>query len=466
MTSKIGSAERPTEPSERSVPALLVLIVLLSLATYGAFSSSVPIMFVSALVGACVLPRNSLPPMALWLVVLLPVSVMTIPTPLSKYFSPAVLVIAIWAIRLAVGQRALLLRVPLRGWLIIPPLFLLLFVSALGSGRTDLTMAWVAVLTLCVVAPAILGQIATEDIWPGLLWAFAGIGIFLGLLSAAEFFLDFNPWASLIRYDISSQTWSTFRARASLGHPLTMSTAASVTLVACLFPGGDKRLWWQWAGAFGALVAVILSVSRSSVFAIGIAAVVGLFAVRASSRAVAQGKRSRWGSLFLAGGLISVVAFSPLLARRSDSSEGLGSAEYRSDILRKALDLITDHPLVGYGPGTSYVVYAQHYASSIRIGRLENSVLQLIISIGIPASLLSLIGLGIMIGIALKRSRPGVAAGMVAFFVTIAGYNALDVNPALLAFVAPLIYCAMMPITDVTATANAYSLVHSSGRRS
>src|SRR5262249_16599119 len=144
MSSRLASAEKPTTAaSVWSAPTILLLISTLAFATFGAFVTSLPTMLASAVLGACLLPRNALPALALWLLVLIPLGVMDIPTVLGRYFTPAVLVIALWMFRVAFAQRMTqLLRVPIRGWLIIVPFFVLLFASAFVSERIDLTLAW------------------------------------------------------------------------------------------------------------------------------------------------------------------------------------------------------------------------------------------------------------------------------------------------------------------------------------
>jgi hypothetical protein len=424
-----------------SASAILLLIGTLALALYGAFVSSLLTMFASAVIGACLLPRNALPALALWLLVLIPVPFMDSPRLLGQYFTPTVLVIAIWMIRLALAQRmTLLLRMPIRGWLIIAPFFVLLLASALGSERIDLTLAWVAVVIVCVVAPALLGQISLDDVWPTVRWTFAGIGLFLGVLAAADFFIHFNPWTGLFRYVVRNETWSVFRTKTSLGHPLTTSTVASVALGVCLFPSGGIRRWPYWICAVGALVALILSVSRASVFAVGFAAIIGALSAHPSTRqSVARG-RVRLISVLIAAALSAAVAWSPLLRRRNEASEAISSAANRSNTLDNAMNLIAERPMLGFGPGTSPEVYSARYHEP-----LESSAFQLLVSMGIPAFLFFSVGLGIIVTVAMRRSRAGVAAGIAAFYVSAIGFNIVDVSPAFLALTAPLIACAVMP---------------------
>ncbi len=451
MTSRLRNSENTTKAPMWSATSVLLLIGTLAVALYGAFTSSMVTIFACAAVGACILPRHTLPALALWLLVLIPIAVICSNAAQQVFFAGSACHRDLDD-PTRVGPTHPPSSMPTRGWLIVAPFFVLLFVSALGSQRIDLTLAWLAVLIVCVVAPALLGQISHDDVWPTVRWTFAGIGIFLGVLAAAEFLFHFNPWTVLIRYDRSDQIWSVFRARASLGHPLTMSTVASTALAVSVFPSGDIRRWPYWVGTGGALVAVVLSVSRASIFAVASAAIIGMFSARAIAKKSPGHGKGRLSALLLTAPVVAAIAFSPLLTRRSESSEGLGSAAYRSDILDKAMTLIAHRPIFGFGPGTSYVVFAEHFASFYHIGRLENSALQLVISIGIPASLLFFVGLCLIIAVALRRSRAGVAAGIAAFFVTIVAQR-LDANPSILALIAPLILCAVEATTDTSAVA-------------
>jgi hypothetical protein len=424
-----------------STPTIVFLIGTLALALCGVFVSSVPTMYASVLIGAWLMPRNVLPVAALWLLVLLPVAYMNIPPVLGRCFTPAVLVIAIWMIRLALAQgMTLLLRMPIRGWLIVAPFLVLLFASALSSERIDLTLAWVAVLIICVVAPALIGQISLDNVLPTVRANFAGIGLFLGVLAAADFFIHFNPWAELVRDDLRIHMWTVFRTKTSLGHPLTTAMVASVALAVCLFPSGATRRWPYWICAVGALVAVVLSVSRGSVFAVGVAAVIGvLSALPRTGQPVARG-RGRLISALIAATLFAAAAWSPLLREYNESLGGVSSAALRSSVFDNAMKLIAERPMLGFGPGVSPVVYLDRYN-----GSLENSALQLVLSMGIPAFLFVLVGFGVVVAVAMMRSRGGVAAGIVAFLVSATGFNVVDNVPPMLALIAPLIVCAVMP---------------------
>lgn len=457
------SSEESPNGSVWSAATVLLLLAVLALAMAGMWVSSIPVLGLSALMGSVLLPRNALPSTALWMAILLPLNFTGVPKVAGAFFTPAVIVVAVWLVRVAIAERATTLRV-VRGWSIVVPLVVLLGISALvnmGGTQSSIVIpmeggrsfAWISVLLVCGVAPAMLGQTSRDDVWSPIQSTFAGIGVFLGSLALLEFVFNVNPWFSLYEQYIQQTVWSVFRAMTSMGHPLVTSTIASVALSVCLFPSGEVRRSWYWFGAGGALVALVLSVSRSGVYAIGLAGLVGILAARSKSKHVLS--KDKVGLLLLGAIPFGAVAFSPLLTQRSASSEGADSANYRFDMTEKALRLITERPWLGYGPGTSNWVYTETYMGlHSGVARLENSLLQGFVSTGIPAAVLMFAGVIFVVWLAVRRARPSVAAGITAFFVSIAGYNALEADTALLAIIAPLIFLAVMPTDEGAETSD------------
>lgn len=392
------------------------------------------------LAGMFFVPSNALPAIALWLLVLVPVGYMDVPRMIGRYASPAVLIIAIWMIRVAFeGRSDSSPTRKLRGWPIVLPLFGLLIVSTIASGVDPArSVAWIAVFSICVVAPAMVAQTSYDDAWRTVRPTFAGIGLFLGVLAAVEYFAHLNPWTGLFRADVLQQEFSFVRAKTSLGHPLITSAVASVALAVSVFPSHRGRQWPYWICAAGALVAVILSVSRGGAIALAFASAVGVLALFRGRAQSGGRKRHRIVSVLLAAAFLVSIIWSPLLNERSQTSGARKSTEYRFEILWNTITIVSDSPLLGLGPGASDVVYIGMYGWSI-----ESSALQLLLSVGIPAFLLFLLGLVLVVRLAMRRSRAGVAAGIVAFFAAISGYNAINSNPAMLALVAPLIFCAV-----------------------
>lgn len=428
----------PTVGISLGVSAIVVALV-------GVWVSSEVMMIAGGALGLAatlVLPRNALPAAALWILVLLPVGYMDIGRAVGRYFTPSVLIIGVWVFRLAFAQRMVpLLRLPVRGWFIVLPIVSLLLISTLLSElHIGWSLAWMAVFVMCVIAPALLSQISEDDLWPTVRLTFAAIGLFLGALALVDFLFQFNPWTSLYRYDVSMRTWAVFRTQTSLGHPLMTSMVGCVAFAVSVFPHGKGRQWPFWVCAAGALLAVVLSVSRTGIPALFMAIIIGALSMLAGSTRSELREKARITSMLIAAGLAALVVASPLLSARNESSGAITSAAYRQLLLDRAAELVSDRPLLGSGPGTSSLVYVEEYG-----GVLENSYVQLMISIGLPAALLFLAGIGAVVLTAMRRSRAGAAAGLVAFFVSVAGFNALDSNPAVMALIAPLIYCALVP---------------------
>jgi O-antigen ligase len=420
-------------------------IFLLLLALVGMLVSPLVAVFAFVAIGAVVLflvPRDAVPAVALWLLVLVPVGYMDLPRTIGRYATPAVAIMAIWMIRVAFAQRTNLSpRLATRGWLIVVPFFGLLLASTFFSEvDTARSLAWIAVLSICVVTPALLGQTSLDDAWPTVRWTFAGIGLFLGVLAIVEYFFHWNPWTALFRSVVNEQAFSFVRTKTSLGHPLITSTVASVALVVCVFSSGKGRQWPYWICAAGALIAVILSVSRGGAIAVAFAVIIGMISFLSRTGQYGGRRRGRLISVLLAATFLASIAWSPLLSERIQTSGARRSADYRFTILENSVNIVADSPILGVGPGTSEVVYTGLYSWGI-----ESSALQLIVSIGIPAFLFFSLGIGVVVGVAMRRSRAAVAAGIVAFFVAITGFNAVNSNPALLALATPLIFCAVVP---------------------
>lgn len=429
-----------TTASAQSPAGALLLLGALLPGAYGVAMWSMPALLAGAVIGVVglfLLPRNALPALALWVLVLFPIAYMPVPRMVGANLVPALLIIAIWVVRLASVQRmSLLLRSPIRGWVIAGPLLVCLFASAVFTVDLARSLAWIAVFVVCVLGPTLVGQSCVDDVWPTVRRTLAGIGLFLGVLAASDYFLHFNPWKLLYAED---RSWSSaFRTSTSLGHPLTTALVAGVALAICVFPSTQNRQWPYWVCAAGASVALILTVSRSNVFAVGLSAIVGILSAQSGRGRTAT--RGRLVPLLMIATVFAAVALSPLLSQRNASAEGQSSASYRSQILDAAMSLIAEHPLLGFGPGTSGVVYEVSSYDA-----LENSALQLMVSTGLPASLLFFVGLGAVVVAAMRRSRPGVAAGIVAFSISAVGFNLIDSKPGFLVLIAPLIVCAVAP---------------------
>ncbi|MCJ1682414.1 O-antigen ligase [Rathayibacter sp. VKM Ac-2928] len=399
------------------------------------------------IVGAIVLmfmPRRFMPALALAVLVVLPVGYMDVPRLIGRYFSPAVIILAVWMIRTVLSTRdapAAPVRVGTLLW--IPVLGAVAVTVALGLAP-GLSVVWVLVVLVCVVLPYLYGRTRHDEVWVSSQSAYLWIGVFVGGLAVLDFIAGFNPWSSLFSYDVTDKVWSVFRTRTSLGHPLVTSTVATVCAMIALF-GSDTRRWLRIAALAGSGAAVILAVSRTGVLAVAIGLALGCLVLLFGA---SPSKRTRRVTAFFlmvsAVGFLGVVTNSPLLEQRNDSTGGVKSSDYREQSTAVAADLISDNWLIGLGPGNSAAQF-----SSVFDGPLENSVLQLLLSLGIPLAALALSAVVVIVLRVSKRGDAGVAAAIVAFCVSLTGFSAIDVNPALLVFLTPLMYRAGQVIGSI-----------------
>ncbi|MDY0911243.1 O-antigen ligase family protein [Rathayibacter festucae] len=398
------------------------------------------------IVGAIVLmfmPRRLMPALALAVLVVLPVGYMDVPRLIGRYFSPAVIILAVWMIRTVLSTRdapAAPVRVGTLLW--IPILGALAVSVALGLDPF-LSVAWVIVALVCVILPYLYGRTRREETWASTQKAYLWIGVFVGALAVLDYVAGFNPWSSLFSYDVTEKVWSVFRTRTSLGHPLVTSTVATVCAMIALF-GSDKNRWLRIAALAGSGAAVVLAVSRTGVLAIAIGLALGCLVLLFGSSPSQRTRRITAFFLMVSAlGFLGVVTNSPLLDQRNESSGGVKSSDYREQSTDVALDMIDDNWLIGLGPSNSAAEF-----SSIFDGPLENSVFQLLLSLGVPLAALGLTAIVVVVLRVSKRGDAAVAAGIVAFAVSLSGFSAIDVNPALLAFLAPLMFRAGQIIGD------------------
>ncbi|QHC59328.1 O-antigen ligase family protein [Rathayibacter sp. VKM Ac-2760] len=393
-----------------------------------------------AVIGAIVLffmPRRLMPALALAVLVVLPVGYMDVPRLIGRYFSPAVIILLVWMVRLVLSKRDAAAEPARAGTMLWIPVLGALAVSVALGLEPGLSVAWVVVALVCTVLPYLYGRTRSDDVWSSAQNAYLWVGVFIGALAVLDFVAGFNPWSSLFSYDVTEKVWSVFRSRTSLGHPLVTSTVATVCAMIALF-GSDKRRWLRIAALAGSGAAVILAVSRTGVLAIAIGLALGCLVLLFGA---SPSKRTRRITAFFlmisALGFLGVITNSPLLDQRNESSGGVKSSDYREQSTDVALGMIEDNWLIGLGPSNSAAEF-----SSVFDGPLENSVFQLLLSLGIPLAILALGAIVVIVLRVSKRGDAGVAAAIVAFAVSLSGFSAIDVNPALLAFLAPLMFRA------------------------
>lgn len=362
-----------------------------------------------------------------------------------RLVAPAVVGVAVWLLR---SLRSGRLAVP--GWWVLlsaATACWLLFKLA-DTLRFTVSLAWSAQFALLVLAAGFAVVTGQPQIRETLLRTWLWLGLLLGLAGIAEAAIGANPLEPIYRAANSPlyQAWSVYRITTTLGHPLMnglffaiAATMAVMVAADSSRPRGTRRVAAACAGAAG--VAVTLTVSRSAILGLIIGLIVG-FLVIVMSRTYRLGAKV---ALAIAGAVAAVAAWnSPLIAARSASAEGSGSAQYRSQVLDQAAQAMSVDNYLGSGAATSAFRYQSIGATRI----VENSWVQIPVSLGVVgAALVGLLLIGLLFAAA-RRRRPEAAAGLAAFIVVAAGFDVIDSNPTALALLGFLVVLVGEPASD------------------
>lgn len=371
------------------------------------------------------LPIRILPAVALWSYIALPLAFTPLGGPLAYYFTPAVIVLAIWSFRAMSLQGSR--KSGSRMYIVI---FVMGAVALLVGAATGVnpvqSFSWLAVyvVTFGLVVPAALkeGAIDIRALERALLWA----GILLGSVAVGEYVLGANPWNLIYSDETVAREWSVFRARSTMGHPLQLALAASGIFGAALVLLRRHRALAIAALILSAL-AVMLSASLTGVVAMGAAL------AATTLRRTQAGESRRRGAVAVStvviGCALLVVTLSSDLLETRSAAEGSGSWGYRAVLLDMTVPLFLERPFFGSGAGTSSVIFEQ-----VGIGLpLENSALQLLLSTGL-SGLAVLISLAWASARAIRYGSSVALTGIAAVVVSLVGFNGLDATPGVLAF--------------------------------
>lgn len=242
------------------------------------------------------------------------------------------------------------------------------------------------------------------------------VGALSGLYILGESILRFSPLYGTASGDL---VFSVYRARGAFSHPLF--AAAFLTVPALLGLGTwltQGRRWPLIAGLIAA-AGVMGTVSRGPLAAVAVAVGLGILI---SPFFIGWSHAKRWMQLVVvaAVGGVGAMNFGPLV-ERADSIESRISAEVRDravDVAFRASDL---SGWIGTGPGTSGET-SRLFDTII----IENSMLQLLISVGIPGLLFFVAFAVALAWRATVTGNLGALLALVAYLVAITGFNTLD----------------------------------------
>ncbi|MGL4340274.1 MAG: hypothetical protein ACRCSP_07620 [Rhodoglobus sp.] len=383
------------------------------------------------MLGVCLaVPVHWLPAMALVFFVIIPRAV--VPSPgLLKAIPAFSIIMLIWVIRRLLmsvtrAESSRLVLPPRRSLIVIvvqlSAAFFVLWALILSSASParSTSFAWMASFVVGALIPLLVLDARREAHLVRTAWMICGGA--MGGYAVIELVLGQSPLYGALYSALgvpSIQHWSVYRAEASFHHPLYagafLSAAAAIAIGHWLTHDRRSSLILGLLSAVG----VAATVSRGSILATGIA--VGLAVVAAI---FTEGRRLV-PRLIVVMVLAVAAVFGLLnfaaLTSRTDSTEAELSEGARDLGVIIALRAAAAAQWLGSGPGTSGIS-ARKFDDVV----IENSALQLLISVGIPGlSFIALLVAALVIN-SLKSRDLASAAGLIAYTVSILGFNAID----------------------------------------
>jgi len=413
---------RPAAEPSAILLLVPVAVVVLGLGAVAAVSpvGSLVLVGLAVLVVAASLPAWVLPTISLWLFALLPVGYLIgVPNFAGRFYSPAIVVLAIWIARVAWRQGRHVFVRALR-WLV--PVFAVLLVLSYTGLSPSRSVNWLLVVAIAVALPAALVPAVDDRTSGTLLRSWFVLGIAMSILAVIESLLQTNPLSDYYSFD---QHWALYRVSTTLGHPLMNGTFFAVS--ACLAAFSMTRKGAPRGTAFLCFLmcalAASLTGSRSGVYALVSGLGVGLAVTLVSGRTSVANK---FLGVVLGTASLLVLPALPTIAGRANSAEGAASSLYRDYVVRLAGRLFLERPIIGYGPGNSSIATAQSGAKL----PLENSVLGTLVSGGVIGTLaLLVLVVVVLVRVGSSGHADGVA-GIAAYVVAGSAFPLWESNPA------------------------------------
>ena len=436
----------PAVAAASSVLASCLLVAVLVVGALSLESRQAELAFFGALalIGLLVLltlPVQVLPALALVVIVLVPDRITDVSV--SPVISPATVVLGVWLVRrmLSHDERATpVVRSAtdqrLRRALVVLCVLLTAIMVPLTvvSPAKDYSVSWLFTFVVAVLGPLLVDDLRAEvRLLSRVLPWIGAVAVGYALLESA---LQRNPvyapiYEALGKPDV--QHWAVYRSDGSLGHPLLAGLFFAVLLAYAIGRWVESRrpgfVLLAVLSGFG----VVATVSRGSYAAAGVAIAV-LIVVGMFSRG---GHRLRLFVVLVACTGAGFLALnSDAFIERGLSTEALQSVGSRSVLPQIAWEAARAYHFLGAGPAAAQAAAVPYNFQGLPI---ENSYLQLLISVGLPGLVLFLGILALAALLAVRHQNLGALAALVAYATAISGFAALDTRRNLLVLLGILI---------------------------
>jgi polysaccharide biosynthesis protein PslJ len=358
----------------------------------GVAAASSPLITIGAFLAVCgglvlfAVPVELLPAIAIWVFCLLPVNDLPVPE-LFRAASPGVVILVIWLVRRGRRPPA---QTPPSTRVLAALVVVCLLATTVVTISVSRSLVWTFAFVASVLLPIFARGFSARE-GRLLIANFIGLSAVLSCFAVVEYAIRDNPLLGHL-YERSPypliQHWSTYRVTTTLGHPLNNALVFSAAAVAAFAAYLETR-HLRMLGAFVlTLIGLFLTGSRGALYLTPVALllVVVAYAYMHSWRLQGLGRL-----LLLLGiaGAIAVGLYAQTIGARASTGEALSSSNVRNEDVRVGLARARKLDYLGSGPGTSNSARNEGAEligdSSIVI---ENSYIQLLISIGLPGLLL------------------------------------------------------------------------------
>lgn len=394
-------------------------------------------------VAGVALPRPVLLSVGLVLLCVVPPGVF--PEEFPRSVTPASVLVGIWVWRTMLQQRVFhRVRTAPRSDVmnraaigVMASFVLWCLLQTVFSVDVKVSVGWVTGMIVTIAAPVLLAS-RREARLVRQTWAV--ISVPLSLYVIAESMLESNVFFGSLPGVGDPQHWSVYRATAGFGHPLAAGTFFAVAFALLVGEAARRQGRNRVMALVSALLvvdALLCTVARGSLVAGLIALIVMAVAAAILERRrlrgflrrspVGNGRRAVTFGIATAAvgalGLALLVDRLGVLVERTTSAESAGSNSARVEGMDIALDGARASNWIGVGPGASQRAVDEFNTTDVPV---ENSYLQLVLSVGLPGALLFCVLIVLAATAALRRRDWGALGAVTALGLSIGTYNMVD----------------------------------------
>lgn len=376
---------------------------------------------ISALIAIFTLPVDTLPLLALCCFALIPVNDLPLPSAF-RGASLGVAVFAVWLLRRSQRpQRPFARATRLSGYLLV---CYLLFTTAFTISLAR-SAVWTFAFIASVLVPVFVGGFTDREanrVIKGLIVLAAGLSCF----AIVEYMLHSNPILGHLYTEAPFpviEHWKTYRVTTTLGHPLYNAMFFAAAAAAAFAVYFETRRTGYLGAFILILIGLFLTGSRGALY-LTPAVIVFIIIFQIKAKGLAVGNFGRLALLVGVGLSIAGFLYTQTVGARASTGEAQSSTSARYRDVGVSLSAAGRSHFLGSGPGTSNSAKNES-AESVSTNSLviENSYLQLLVSIGIPGLLLVIVLFGSVVREGVRRSRLPAAGAFLSAVLVISTFN-------------------------------------------